>query len=654
MSDSKKKHWFFKEIQEGQVVPDSSPEIDFDIDNIPLNLALPREAEQNVKDQALKKNIPVISFKVVELSEENQKNFMKNFFNNLKDYTDTEEMKHRLKEMPKNISKHLVVEDFGTTGLTGIYDNWEKMEKEQNNFYHFMWTMNESTKSGEKGGRRGLGRNVFCLTSYYRLFFALTKRHDDGKKFLMGLSNLGIHRDTSKKKRQGIGHFGSLYTPNGEQKKSIQPIEDEDFIQNFISLFKLNRDDKPGLSIVAPFIKKIDEETIEKNILEDSFLPILLNRIIVKVGNKTFDQDSITKYLAKQKDSSVVLDFCKFALDAKKDENIFTVNSTLSGSESDKVSEESFSKEQYNKIKKLYENNKIITFKVPVSLDKIKEKKKVSTFLKVYLKKREKVTSPGKCVMLRNIMSLSTSVNNHCEDPEDNFIFIDFDEPEMSEFVGDAEDANHSKINPFHPMVNRNYKHAFNLCNTLNKTPKNFLNLLNELDDEEIDFQSLSKFAQLSMSDFKADENKEDDDNKKDEGDTGGDLEELFGYQEPFSMDKISKGISIKGLKPIMHIDKKEFPVDIRIKSAYAVIRGNPFSYYDSIADKEINMENLRIKSKNLNIKEKKNNELIISVKNKDFKVSITGPGDDLAWDVDFCDKELWKQIPKIEKNKAD
>ena len=50
------------------------------------------------------------------------------------------------------------------------------MEKEKGNFYHFMWTMSESSKSGEKGGRRGLGRNVFCLASYYRSFFALTKR----------------------------------------------------------------------------------------------------------------------------------------------------------------------------------------------------------------------------------------------------------------------------------------------------------------------------------------------------------------------------------------------------------------------------------------------------------------------------------------------
>lgn len=75
----------------------------------------------------------------------------------------------------------LVVEDFGTLGLTGRIDD----PNDSGNFRGFFYRHSSSHKVGTAGGRWGLGKLVFARVSAWSCWFGLTTRAD-GRTLLVG------------------------------------------------------------------------------------------------------------------------------------------------------------------------------------------------------------------------------------------------------------------------------------------------------------------------------------------------------------------------------------------------------------------------------------------------------------------------------------
>ena len=80
----------------------------------------------------------------------------------------------------------LVVEDFGTSGLTGPTDE----PGDAGNFRGFFYRHSISGKGGTAGGRWGLGKLVFARMSGWSCWFGLTARAD-GRALLMGKAAIG-------------------------------------------------------------------------------------------------------------------------------------------------------------------------------------------------------------------------------------------------------------------------------------------------------------------------------------------------------------------------------------------------------------------------------------------------------------------------------
>ena len=98
--------------------------------------------------------------------------------------------------------KLLVIEDFGTTGLTG---SWTSMDKGP--FSDFWRRMGKSHKSGKSLGRWGLGKLVFSSSSEVRIFFGLTVRKADPElPLLMGQAVLTTH-DFDEQRFDSHGFF---------------------------------------------------------------------------------------------------------------------------------------------------------------------------------------------------------------------------------------------------------------------------------------------------------------------------------------------------------------------------------------------------------------------------------------------------------------
>ena len=124
--------------------------------------------------------------------------------------------------------RFITYEDSGTTGLTGDIDQYHEVADVRNPFYYFFRAEGQSNKLETGRGRWGLGKFVFPRSSRIRTFFAVTVRHDDGQRLLVGQSILRSHHVESKS-----------YTPDGwfgekpDKNEASLPVSDQDFIEQF-------------------------------------------------------------------------------------------------------------------------------------------------------------------------------------------------------------------------------------------------------------------------------------------------------------------------------------------------------------------------------------------------------------------------------------
>jgi hypothetical protein len=176
----------------------------------------------------------------------------------------------------------LVFEDFGTTGLCGDPLQWHKREGVKNGFFTFFRAEGQSDKEQGDRGRWGVGKFVFPRSSRVSTFWAVTVRHDDRRRLMMGRSILKSHA-IDHQRFVPDGYFGeSQELKNGEW--IVAPVTDASFIDKFCAEFGLARQNKPGLSIVVPWYDPdITHTSLLRAVIEDYFFPILSEVLEVSV-----------------------------------------------------------------------------------------------------------------------------------------------------------------------------------------------------------------------------------------------------------------------------------------------------------------------------------------------------------------------------------
>lgn len=185
---------------------------------------------------------------------------------------------------------YLVIEDFGTTGLTGSYDL--SAEGAESNYVAFWRRYGESGKSEHQGGRHGLGKSTISTASKLRLFFGATVRTDDPACHLLlqGQISLRPHKRGDK----FYGAYGLWYDASGKL-----PIIDKSAAR-FANDFDLRRGKEPGLSLVIPFPDDdLTPDAITTAVIENTFHQIITGHLIVRVGGAIIDPDTIFRLATK-------------------------------------------------------------------------------------------------------------------------------------------------------------------------------------------------------------------------------------------------------------------------------------------------------------------------------------------------------------------
>lgn len=189
--------------------------------------------------------------------------------------------------------RFLAFEDFGTKGLIGDYAA-PYAPGEENNFVNFMYHDGVSGKSNAKLGSRGVGKIVFSMASRARTIFAYTIRETGDTQPLLAGKNLLKFRQVDGKLYAGRSYF----LEDWPSDKARKPVTDANLLHQFKIDFPLARKNEPGLSIVIPFLdSSIVAAQLQRAIVEEYHFALLAGQLRIELidglASEVFDQQNL-------------------------------------------------------------------------------------------------------------------------------------------------------------------------------------------------------------------------------------------------------------------------------------------------------------------------------------------------------------------------
>jgi hypothetical protein len=588
----------FRQLGDGEMDRPPTQRDQFNNDDVDLVDALVRESLQNSLDAAAGDTVRV------RFSLHRQENAGREALLTLLDLGQLRQRLDACAIDPDSIGfadpKLLVIEDFGTTGLTG---SWTSMDQEP--FSDFWRRMGKSHKAGRSLGRWGLGKLVFSSSSKARIFFGLTVREvDPENQLLMGQAVLTTHELDAGQRFDSHGFFCRL-SETGMQL----PITDTDGVRGFATACGVSRTDEPGLSIVVPYVvESITEQRIVQAVLQNYFFPILLGRLVVTVGAVTIDDGSFAE-LARAHGGA------RFANGALA-QFISTMRSVRKGEREPHVLPSTWAStgiaaalgDHTNSLRERYQAGECLCVRAPFLL-KQKDGVEFTTKFDLFLQKvevdgdtlfvRDTIVLPAEAKYFRGYRTLAALVA---------------DDKPICTFLGDAENPAHTSWSASAEKVNTQWRNP-------SARLKEVRGALQQLHDEIV--SSLEVIDPNALIDFFS--------AKSETGARGsrprGPVARAPNPNPPPPTEKSYRLVRLKGgfaIRGAASLKPEQLPVTIRVRAAYDVLRGNPFSKHDAL-DFDFSKNELVVNATGAKALAESPNTLIIKASSRDFEVRVDG-----------------------------
>ena len=262
--------------------PSENPTLDEHFSTVsPLPERLVRESIQNSLDAALNGGTVRVrfAFSAAQLSLDPGR--ASPYLDGLEEHLRAVGKSAQLLEQPL---QWLVVEDFGTRGLTGDVHT-TGANRAGNNFWGFFRQIGITTKGSDAAGSWGLGRWVFPDASQINAIMALTHRTGEDNSLLMGFAILKTH-ELNGKRYPHYGYFAAD-DPAPDHEWFPMPVSASvapESISQTVRDFALHRGVQPGLSVIIPWPKdELTPASLARAVITQYFLPIMLGGLEVVI-----------------------------------------------------------------------------------------------------------------------------------------------------------------------------------------------------------------------------------------------------------------------------------------------------------------------------------------------------------------------------------
>ena len=404
--------------------------------------ALVRESIQNSLDaRAARSRSPIrVRFRFASGAHALHPDALRDYFDGLEPHLHAAARSmHTILPRPDEAMPYLLIEDFGTRGLTGdprIDPELTEGGEEKNDFFYFWRNVGRSSKGEVDRGRWGLGKAVFTVSSRIRTIFGLTRRADDDRTLLLGQSVLKTHV-LEGERVYPYGFFAKFEKRNGLPL----PIEDPILLDRFADDFGVNRVE-PGLSIVVPYFRddELSMPRVMESVVRQYFYPILRGDLVVEVVEgaqvRRIAADTLDALTADEADIARLCALTRWSL-AQKDETRIALPDRGTGAP--KWDESILNAATLAALRNRYAAGERLAFRVPVQV-KRKRSRAASAWFDVYVEHDEGLRKSEHHFIRRGITIPDVRTNGD----KGARALIVIDDQALSTFLGDAENPAHS------------------------------------------------------------------------------------------------------------------------------------------------------------------------------------------------------------------
>jgi hypothetical protein len=611
--------WHFKKLHPGDKIREPIQSEFFSTDAIRNTAeALVRESIQNSLDAAYNGEKVRVHFFLSGKDSALSALQSSLYFENSRDHFLAEGNGLRDIPQPSDSCPFMVIEDFGTTGLTGDINQWHDLAGLNNPFFYFFRAEGRSGKGHKDRGRWGVGKHVFVRSSRINSFFGLSVRADDGQCILMGQSVLRSH------------HVGdTYYSPDGwfgmpSADGLILPLSQSVDIEQFSHDFNLYRRTEPGLSIVIPWYdEEITKELLIEGVVHGYFFPILSGKLEVVVDTAESGSEVIlnNETLLKTVKSSngdlakEILPLLELAMWSR----------SLSSADIPKIkltpqdrpprwSSELINGELLTAIKSNLEANVPLAVRVPITVQP-KGEDPLNSFFDVYLV-RDTGNESGYPVFIREGIIISDIRRSRVRGIR-SLVIVE-DSP-LASMLGDSENPAHTQWQKDGSNFKGRYKYGSSVIDFVTRSVAELIKILSDQEREEDPTLLKDIFSLPSEPEEEAIKTSTTDSKQKAGEESPIEKPPKESSPRKFHIQKVSGGFTVsngEGFVP---------PSVIDIRVAYDVRRGSPLKKYRPV-DFELDKDPINVESpEGVDILYQKYNRLIMKAREQKFRIALTG-----------------------------
>jgi len=183
----------------------------------------------------------------------------------------------------------LVIEDFGTIGLRGCYDD-SAVEGDEQNWNAFWFREGEGAKPSKANGGAGQGKLTMYVASQIRTVAALTTRAMDGKRLLFGSCRFRRNYVIGKERYAREARWGNTSDPG----ELAMPVQDDTVLDTYEKELQIKRGASSGTTFLIPMPDPaITPEAITAAVINEFYFPVLRGTLTVYVDKQEISSDTI-------------------------------------------------------------------------------------------------------------------------------------------------------------------------------------------------------------------------------------------------------------------------------------------------------------------------------------------------------------------------
>lgn len=502
---------------------------------------------------------------------------------------------------------YLVVEDFGTQGLTGDPGEWRPNEGSKNAFYLFFRALGRSGKSDSSGGRWGIGKFVFPMCSDAHLIWGFTVPFESKSPLLMGRALLNTHKVLGTSFHSD-GYWGEKLGETG----LVTPVSSDLVIDTFIRAFEVSRLREPGLSVVIPWVaSEITFDNIRSSVIEEYFLPLLKGELRVDIddGERScaIEPDEVVRY-GKDAGERIVRERILLGQDISAgniEKFIWPVTFNRKGSQWNAGDLD----EQYlQSLKNALLVGKAVSVTLFVDVKQKKSAEILNGSLTVNLRRVEGLGSE-RPLIVRDGISISEDRTKRLND---HVAILTADRCPMATLIGDAETPAHESLQ--HESIKHKYLYPKKMIEFVRDAAANLLRVVYHVDQENDPFALANYFPQMSENGTPGPKAKVSVDGEEPEP-----VPIIPHSRKRFKVSRIDGGLRVQG-----NSDSPNVPDELHIAVAYDVRRGDPFKRHRFL-DFSLADEPMRVSVSNASVDHSASNQLIVRPSTSEYCVDVVG-----------------------------